>query len=99
MAQDQEECLDKLVGLGAMSQEDADGVWWQSWVAEARAAEAEVAEAAEVASPENVFRVAAVQPNQEAVQEHAVPLPIPLEPALSRAGDLHPRPPELAQHM
>ena len=76
-------------------------------VAKTEVSEAEVAELAdvagakvsEVASPENEFRVTTVQPNQEAMQEHAIPLPIPLEPALSRSGDLLLRPPELAQHM
>ena len=55
-------------------------------VAKTEVSEAEVAEVAEVAdvagakvskvaSPENEFRVTTVQPNQEAMQEHAIPLP------------------------
>ena len=37
IAQDQEECLDELVGLGMTSQEDADGFWWQNWEKQKRA--------------------------------------------------------------
>ena len=55
---------------------------------------------AEVASPGNGFRAAAMQPNQEAVQEQqALALPVLQEPAFCRACDLLFKFSSLGQHM
>ena len=37
MASDQEEFLEELVGEGMMSQEEANGFWWQNWEEQTRA--------------------------------------------------------------